>query len=95
MAPDVVRDFATAAFHLLGLDWQDHVKLDERYLRPTDVAELQGDATKARRRLDWAPKVGFDELVKMMVDHDLDLARQEATLRDAGHDIGLRQLKTR
>ncbi len=56
---------------------------------------LQGDASKARRKLAWAPKIGFDELVAMMVDHDLELARQEATLRDAGHDIGLRQLQKR
>jgi GDPmannose 4,6-dehydratase len=90
-----VREFAAAAFSLLDLDWQRYVEIDKRYLRPTEVEVLHGDASKARRQLRWAPKVSFAELVKMMVDHDLELARQEATLRDAGHDIGLRQLQTR
>ena len=88
-----VREFVAAAFGLLGLDWQKHVALDARYLRPTEVDLLQGDAGKARRLLSWRPKVGFDALVKMMVDHDLELARQEKTLRDAGHAVGLRQFQ--
>lgn len=90
-----VRDFASAAFSLLDLDWQRYVSVDERYLRPTEVAVLQGDASKARAKLGWRPTVSFDALVRMMVDHDLELARQEKTLRDAGHDIGLRQFQMR
>ncbi len=90
-----VREFAEAAFTLLDLDWQDYIVLDPRYLRPTEVALLQGDASKARSRLAWQPTVSFDALVEMMVEHDLELARQEATLRAAGHDIGLRQLQKR
>ena len=90
-----VREFASAVFGLLDLDWQRYVEVDKRYLRPTEVAVLQGDADKARAKLGWQPSVGFDALVKMMVDHDLELARQEKTLRDAGHDIGLRQFQMR
>jgi len=53
------------------MDWQKHVKIDPRYFRPSEVDELQGDATKAREKLGWAPKVSFKELVRMMVDADL------------------------
>jgi GDPmannose 4,6-dehydratase len=88
-----VRDFLEAAFGLLDLDWHRHVELDPRYLRPTEVDLLQGDSSKARATLGWKPTVTFDGLVKMMVDHDLELARQEKTLHDAGHTIGLRQLQ--
>jgi GDPmannose 4,6-dehydratase len=88
-----VREFAEMAFAEAELDWQKYVEIDERYFRPTEVAALCGDSSKARERLEWAPKVDFKSLVKMMVEHDMELARQEATLRDAGHDIGLRQIK--
>ena len=66
-----VREFLDEAFSYLGMDWQKHVKIDPRYFRPSEVDELQGDATKARERLGWAPKVSFKELVRMMVDADL------------------------
>jgi GDPmannose 4,6-dehydratase len=88
-----VRDFVEMAFGLADLDWKKYVEFDERYLRPTEVDALCGDASKARERLDWAPKVDFPTLVRMMVDHDMELAKQEATLRAAGHEIGLRQFK--
>ena len=81
-----VRQFLETAFGHAGLAWRDHVRLDERYLRPTEVDHLVGDATKARDTLAWAPRVGFEALVRMMVDHDLNLARRERTLLDAGHD---------
>jgi GDPmannose 4,6-dehydratase len=81
-----VRDLVEAAFAEAGLDWRRHVELDERYLRPTEVDVLEGDATKARERLGWRPRVGFAELVRMMVAHDLDLARQERTLQRAGYE---------
>ena len=81
-----VRQFLETAFGHADLAWQDHVQLDERYLRPTEVDHLVGDATKAREALSWSPRVGFEELVRMMVDHDMDLARRERTLLDAGHD---------
>jgi GDPmannose 4,6-dehydratase len=80
-----VREFVEAAFGHAGLDWQDFVEIDKRYLRPTEVDFLLGDSSKARARLSWEPKVKFDQLVKMMVQADLELARQEAVLRAAGH----------
>jgi len=84
-----VREFAEAAFGLLGLDWRDHIRVDPRYLRPTDVDILQGDARKARRALGWAPKTTFQELVEMMVAHDLESARKEKLLRDAGYALAV------
>ena len=80
-----VREFAAEAFRCVGLEWKKHVKFDARYLRPAEVDDLRGDASKARRVLKWKPRVGFKELVRMMVDADLELARQERLLRDAGH----------
>jgi GDPmannose 4,6-dehydratase len=82
-----VRDFLDEAAHQLGLDWECHVKIDPRYFRPAEVDFLQGDAGKARRMLGWAPKVGFQALVGMMVEHDMELAKQEATLLGAGHTV--------
>ena len=69
-----VRDFLEEAFAYVGLKWQDHVEIDPRYFRPTEVDLLQGDASKARKLLGWKPKVGFKELVRMMVDADLKSA---------------------
>lgn len=87
-----VREFCEEAFGLVGLDWREHVVVDPRYFRPTEVEELRGDASKAREKLGWAPRVGFRELVRMMVEHDLELAQQERTLREAGHAVRLRGL---
>jgi GDPmannose 4,6-dehydratase len=80
-----VRDFVERAFAELNLDWQPYVEIDPRYLRPTEVDVLQGDAAKARERLGWQPKVDFAGLVKMMVAHDHELARRESTLKNAGY----------
>ena len=66
-----VREFAQLAFEVAGLDWQKHVEVDTRYLRPTEVDTLVGDASRARARLGWEPTVRFDELVKLMVEADL------------------------
>jgi GDPmannose 4,6-dehydratase len=66
-----VREFCELAFSHAGLDWQDHVEIDPRYYRPAEVDSLLGDATKARERLGWTPKVRFEELVRLMVDEDL------------------------
>ena len=85
-----IREFLTRAFALVDLDWNDYVKFDPRYLRPAEVDYLLGDPSKAMKQLDWKPKVGFDELVGMMVENDLDLARQEKVLRDAGHNVPLK-----
>lgn len=82
-----VRDLVEQAFGYLNLDWEDHVRIDPRYLRPTEVNYLEGDASKAREQLGWEPKVSFDELVEMMVEYDLELARQEKLLSDHGHQV--------
>jgi GDPmannose 4,6-dehydratase len=78
-----VRDFLDLAFGHLDLDWKRHVEIDPRYFRPTEVDELRGDMSKARRQLQWEPKVKFAELVRMMVDADLDDLRRNG---DRGHD---------
>jgi GDPmannose 4,6-dehydratase len=85
-----VREFVDMAFRHVGLDWQKHVEIDPRYFRPTEVDFLQGDPRKAREQLGWRPRVGFSTLVAMMVDHDLDLARQENTLKTAGYGVTTR-----
>lgn len=66
-----VEEFLEEAFSYQGLDWKDYVEIDPRYFRPIEVGYLQGDASKARKRLGWQPKVHFKELVKLMVDADL------------------------
>src|SRR5207248_1707773 len=66
-----VREFAEAAFDRVDLDWERYIEVDPRYFRPSEVDVLLGDATKARERLGWEPKVKFDELVKVMVDADV------------------------
>jgi GDPmannose 4,6-dehydratase len=72
-----VREFVEKAFAAAELDWRDHVAYDPRYDRPTEVDVLLGDPSKARRELGWACRVGFDELVRMMVDSDMALATRE------------------
>jgi len=66
-----VREFLEEAFAYVGLDWQQHVKVDPRYFRPAEVDLLVGDASKAKRVLGWQPAVGFRTLVRLMVDADL------------------------
>ena len=77
-----VRDFVQAAFSILGLDWERYIRLDPRYLRPTEVDLLLGDNTKARKLLGWAPRVGFRQLVEMMVEADWKLARREKLVHE-------------
>ncbi|MEO7994309.1 MAG: GDP-mannose 4,6-dehydratase [bacterium] len=74
-----VRDLCAAAFGALGLNWETHVTVDARYIRPAEVDVLTGDATKAREVLNWTPEVGFAQMVQMMVD--ADMARLEEGLR--------------
>lgn len=85
-----VRDFVQEAFDYAGFSWNDHVEIDPHYYRPTEIEHLVGDPTKARNLLGWTSKVSFRDLVKMMVDSDMELARQEQTLRKAGHSIPFR-----
>jgi GDPmannose 4,6-dehydratase len=67
-----VRDFCEAAFSLVGLNWEDFVRIDETYLRPTEVEFLQADASKAREQLGWEPTTTFTELVRLMLESDLE-----------------------
>ena len=82
-----VREFCQEAFALLDLDWEKYVRYDQRYERPAEVELLIGNPEKARRQLGWEPKVRFKDLVKIMVDADLVLAKRERTMREAteGH----------
>jgi GDPmannose 4,6-dehydratase len=82
-----VREFAEMAFAHAGLDFNDFVEFDPRYLRPAEVDLLLGDPSKAKKALGWAPRTSVEELARMMVDADLERARREKTLRDAGHKL--------
>ena len=83
-----IRELLDEAFGLLDLDWHQYVEIDPRYFRPAEVDLLLGDSSKARRALQWEPKVNFRQLVKMMVEHDWDMAREERILTD--HRNGVR-----
>jgi GDPmannose 4,6-dehydratase len=82
-----VREFCELAFAHVGLDYKDFVEFDPRYLRPAEVDLLLGDPSKAMKKLGWRPRTSVDELARMMVDTDLEIARREKTLRDAGHKL--------
>lgn len=84
-----VREFLEEAFSLLGLDPYQYVEIDPRYFRPAEVDFLLGDASKAREKLGWRPRVSFKELVRRMVNHDLELAERERTLVEAGYALRL------
>ena len=77
-----VRDFLVEAFNLVDLDWKDYVIIDKKYERPNEVKHLLGDSKKAREELGWVPEVSFKDLVKMMVENDIDLAEKEKILID-------------
>jgi GDPmannose 4,6-dehydratase len=81
-----VREFLEKTFSYLDLDWEKYVEIDPRYFRPAEVDLLLGDASKVREKLGWEPKVTFDGLVKLMTDHDLQLAQQEAEARELKHN---------
>jgi GDPmannose 4,6-dehydratase len=69
-----VREFVEEAFSYAGLDWNNHVKIDSRYFRPTETEELISDPTKAKERLNWNPKIKFEDLIKIMIDSDMRTA---------------------
>ena len=79
-----VGDLVELAFAAASLDWRRHVEVDRRYFRPTEIDVLRGDATKAREVLGWKPRVTFSDLIKMMVEHDIDLARRQRAVSQAG-----------
>ncbi len=72
-----VREFAEVAFSHAGLHWEEYVEVDPKFFRPADVTLLRGDSSKARRVLGWKPAVGFEALIAMMVDADLERVRRE------------------
>jgi len=72
-----VRELLDVAFGAVGLNYEDYVEIDPQFLRPADVYELTGDASKARSKLGWMPEVTFEELVQMMVDNDLRLLQEQ------------------
>ena len=74
--PHSVRDFCERAFNVVGLDYREHVTVDPRFFRPAEVDHLLGDATKARERLGWTPQTSFDDLVREMVESDLQKLRR-------------------
>ncbi|MFD0892808.1 GDP-mannose 4,6-dehydratase [Luteolibacter ambystomatis] len=78
-----VKEFVQEAFGLLGLDWEQYVDYDQRYERPAEVDLLIGDPAKAKRQLGWEPRVRFKDLVKIMTEADLELARQERAVATA------------
>lgn len=82
-----VKEFCELAFSHAGLDYKDFVAFDPRYLRPAEVDLLLGDPTKAKQKLGWVPTTTVEQLAAMMVDTDLELAKREKTLRDAGHEM--------
>jgi len=76
-----VQEFVERAFASADRDWRDFVKIDPRYFRPAEVDDLRADASLAQRELGWKPRVTFDELVRRMVTHDLELAAREKRAR--------------
>jgi GDPmannose 4,6-dehydratase len=77
-----VREFLDETFAMLGLPVEDHVSVDARYFRPSEVELLHGDPTKARTKLGWRPRVTFKDLVRMMVEHDWKMAKEERVLKE-------------
>jgi len=67
-----VRELCEVAFARVGLNWKDHVKVDEQFLRPAEVDLLVGDPTKAKEKLGWKPETTFKQLIELMVDADMD-----------------------
>jgi len=83
-----VREFVEATFGILDLDPDEYVRVDPAYFRPAEVDVLLGDASKAKKLLDWEPTVSFTDLVQMMVDHDMRAAERERALVDQGFLLG-------
>ncbi len=88
-----VRDFLEAAFACQDLDWRQYVEIDPRYYRPTEVDVLLGDASKARERLGWQPRVSFGELVRLMVDADLQDLLEVRQRQDVLRQFGRNEIK--
>ena len=79
-----VREFAEAAFNVVGLNWEDYVESSEKYYRPNEVDYLLGDSSKARKILGWKPEVNFEGLVQLMVEEDITEAKKDLSLINEG-----------
>jgi GDPmannose 4,6-dehydratase len=79
-----VRELVRIAFEHVGLDPEEHVRIDPRFLRPAEVEHLIGDAGKAREKLGWQPRTSFEEMIRLMVDSDLELLRRGVPQKQAG-----------
>ncbi|MEM9940050.1 MAG: GDP-mannose 4,6-dehydratase [Planctomycetota bacterium] len=81
-----IRQFLDYTFNYLDIDWQKHVEIDPRYFRPTEVNRLLGDFSKARDVLGWEPRTSCQQLAELMVDHDMELALEEAINQSTVND---------
>jgi GDPmannose 4,6-dehydratase len=79
-----VKEFVKTAFDYVNLNYEDYVVISDKYFRPNEVNYLLGDSTKARDKLDWKPKTNFTELIRMMIDSDLEMAKSEKILLNEG-----------
>jgi GDPmannose 4,6-dehydratase len=79
-----VRQLVDVAFERVGLDPEQYVRIDERFMRPAEVEHLVGDATKAREKLGWVPRTSFEEMIRLMVDSDLELLGRGVPQKQAG-----------
>jgi GDPmannose 4,6-dehydratase len=75
-----VQEFLDAAFRHVGLDWRDHYRHDPRFDRPTEISNLVGESSRAKRKIGWSPQIGFESLVGMMVDSDIGAFRAKSLL---------------
>jgi GDPmannose 4,6-dehydratase len=82
-----VKEFVEEAFGLLGLNWEKHVEFDPRYVRPTEVATLSADYSKAKKVLGWQPRLTFKDIVRLMVEADLELAKREAHMNNYENQV--------
>jgi GDPmannose 4,6-dehydratase len=79
-----VRELVEVAFNQVGLSPDDHVRIDKSFLRPAEVEHLVGDATKAKEKLGWVPQTSFEEMIRLMVDSDLELLGRGVPQKQAG-----------
>ena len=70
------------AFKKVNLNYEDYIQISEKYFRPNEVDFLLGDSSKAKEKMNWKPKTSFNDLVELMVNHDIELAKQEKILID-------------
>ena len=75
-----VEDLCRVAFECVGMDWREHVAVDERFLRPTEIAPARGDYAKAARELGWTPRTDFETLIRLMVEADMALLARNPTV---------------